>query len=151
MYWTMDFSTYGAQELVTVFNDSLIDLLEQLEIIIVSLSEQNIVDKRSKANLEFYKNLINKAVSLSDEVVIEGFGSYILKTPGFVEKIVERDDDFFLQYNFNDDTQDKNLRELVMIIKNIIGYLNADNKGIIFDYLNILCQATVVYAGKKYI
>jgi hypothetical protein len=147
----MDFSTYGAQELVTVFNDSLIDLLEQLEIIIVSLSEQNIVDKRSKANLEFYKNLINKAVSLSDEVVIEGFGSYILKTPGFVEKIVERDDDFFLQYNFNDDTQDKNLRELVMIIKNIIGYLNADNKGIIFDYLNILCQATVVYAGKKYI
>lgn len=147
----MDFSAYGTKELVTVFNDSLIDLLEQLEIIIVSLSEQNIVDKRSKANLEFYKNLINKAVNLSDEVVIEGFGSYILKTPGFVEKIVERDDNFFLQYNFNDDTQDKNLRELVMIIKNIIGYLNEDNKGIIFDYLNILCQVTVVYAGKKYI
>lgn len=147
----MDFSTYGEKELVTVFNDSLIDLLEQLEIIIVSLCEQNIVDKRSKANLEFYKNLINKAVSLSNEVVIEGFGSYILKTPGFVEKIVKRDDNFFLNYNFDGDTQDKNLRELVMIIKNIIGYLNKDNKDIIFEYMNILCQVTVTYAGKKYI
>lgn len=147
----MDFSTYDEGELVTVFNDSLIDLLDQLEVIINALSNQNIVDKRSKANLEFYKNLINKAMKLSNEMVIEGFGSYILKTPGFVEKIVEKDDSFFLQYNFNDDTQDKNLRELVLIIKNIIGYMNDDNKGVIFDYMNILCQATVTYAGKKYI
>jgi hypothetical protein len=147
----MDLSEYDTKGLAEVFNHSLIDLLEQLEVIVSSLSSQNVIDKRSKANLEFYKNLIDKTLGFSDEVVIEGFGSYILKTSNFVEKIVERDDHFFLAYNFEDDTTDKNLRELVIIIKNVIGFLNEENKSIIFDYLNILCQTTVLYAGKKYI
>jgi hypothetical protein len=137
-------------EIASIFNNNLVDLLEQLEVIVNSLAQQGAIDKRSKANLEFYKNLINKAICLGQEIVIEGFGTYILKTPNFVDKIMERDENFFMEYNFEDDTTDKNLRELVLIIKNVIGYLNDDNKGIIFDYLGIMCETTVTYASKKY-
>lgn len=147
----MDFNAFDEKELIGVFNDNLVDLLDQLETIVVSLTDQGYIDKRSKANLDFYKNLIDKALGFSIEIVIESFGSYILKDPNFVSKIMERDETFFINYSFTQDVSDRNLEELVNIIKGILGYLNDDNKGVIFDYLGILCQATVTYAHKKYI
>lgn len=116
----MEFSEFSEIELAGIFNDNLVDLLDQLNAIVISLTEQNIIDKRSKANLDFYKNLINRAMGLSKEIVIEGFGSYILKEPGFMEKILERDETYFISYNFTENETDKNLEELVNIIKSVI-------------------------------
>lgn len=145
-----NFKDLPVPELLTIFNDQLSDLLEQLSVIINALMVNGAIDRRSKANLEFYRNLVTQALGFSKEVVIEGFGAYILKDPDFIDKIVAKDESYFTTYDFMAGENDKNLTELVMIIKDVIHYLEQDNKDIIFDYLNILCEVTVAYASKKY-
>lgn len=145
-----DFTQLQVPELLNVFNDQLKDFMEQLDGIVIALTNANVVNKRSKSNLDFYRNLLNKTMSLSSELAIEGFGSFILKDNEFVDKIVAKDEDYFVSYNFSGETDDNNLIELIGIVKDIIRYLNAENKEVIFDYLNILCQLTVAYAQKKY-
>lgn len=145
-----EFSAMQPSELLEVFNDQLKDLLEQLNVIINALTANGVIDRRSKSNLEFYRNLVSQALSFSKEVVIESFGAYILKTPDFIDKIIAKDESYFAEYDFMDGETDKNLSELVKIIKDVIHFLEQDNKDIIFEYLRILSEVTVAFAAKKY-
>jgi hypothetical protein len=145
-----EFSGLEQSELLQVFNDQLNDLLNQLNVIINALMSNGVIDRRSKSNLEFYRNLVAQALSFSKEVVIESFGAYILKSPDFIDKIIAKDESYFENYDFMDGETDKNLSELVKIIKDVMRFLEQDNKDIIFEYLKILCDVTVVFASKKY-
>ena len=146
----MNFDTLNLNELKDIFNENLNELLEQLQHIVDNLSKTNLISKRSKANLEFYKNLINKGQQINKEIVIESFGSYILQEPSIINHIVNKNDDYFLNFNYTSSSNDTNIQELIMILKDTWKHLGPDKTDIIFEYFQILCQVTVSYAKKKY-
>lgn len=144
------FDNLNLNEISTIFNEQINEFLDQIQIIIDPLVEKNILDKRSKANVDFYKNLIQKCLSLNKEIVIESFGAFILRENIIVSKIIEKDVDYFVNLDCSAICDDKNIIELINIIKNIIQFLSDDNKSICFEYLNNLCQITLSYVKKKY-
>lgn len=146
----MDFSSLASNELLPVFNDQLKEFLEQLQIISNDLTEKQLLTKRSKANIEFYKNMVEKGLAINQEIVIETFGSFILTEQDFINHIINKDDAFFMNHDYSGTTDDTNIQELIMIVKDVWQYISNENKDIIFEYLQILCQLTVAYANKKY-
>jgi maltodextrin utilization protein YvdJ len=146
----MDFNALPIPDLISVFNDQITEFLSQLQVIIDDLTERDLMSRRSKANLEFYKNMVEKAISVNQEILIETFGSYILTEPDLVNRVVERDEQFFINYDYSGTTDDANIQELIMIVKDVSQHIGDDNKDTVFEYLQILCQLTVAYAQKKY-
>ncbi len=146
----MNFETLQLNELQDIFNDHLNELLDQLQNIVNNLNQHNLISRRSKANLEFYKNLIMKGQLLNKEIVIESFGSYILQEPETINHIVNKNDEYFLNFNYNSEVNDTNIQELILILKDTWKHLGKENTDIVFEYFQILCQVTVAYAKKKY-
>ena len=154
----MDISSLEKSELTKLFNDQLYELLEQLQVIVDNLTVNNQIDKKSKSNLDFYKNLVQKCMQIggmgisntTNEIVIESFGAYILSDANMVNKIMESDINFFLKFNYSNESTDGSIKDLINIIKNIFPCLTKDNIDIIFEYMQILTKLTVSYASKKY-
>jgi aryl-phospho-beta-D-glucosidase BglC (GH1 family) len=71
---------------------------------------------------------------------------------------MSNDINFVLNYNFeNDESINKykekyknnlNIEDLIKIIKQTIQYFSDENKTLIFEYLQILSQITIVYMSK---
>jgi hypothetical protein len=71
---------------------------------------------------------------------------------------MSNDINFILNYNFeNDESINKykekyknnlNIEDLIKIIKNTIQYFSDENTKLIFEYLQILSQMTIIYMSK---
>lgn len=146
----MDFTALPTGEIIHVFNDQLTEFLDQLQIIINDLTSKNLISRQSKANLEFYKNMVHKGLGINQELVIETFGSYMLSKPELITSIINRDQGYLRNFNYCDKNENANVQELIMIIKDVTMYVDSENIDTIFEYLHILCQLAITYANKKY-
>jgi hypothetical protein len=145
-------------EIIEIFNDQLIQFINQLEIIVIECYNNNIINCIIKDDIIFYKNLANTTLYLTHSYIIESFGRYIVRNSDIVPAIMSNDINFVLNYNFeNDESIHKykekyknnlNIEDLIKIIKQTIQYFSDENKNLIFEYLQILSQITIIYMSK---
>lgn len=145
-------------EIIEIFNDQLIQLINQLEIIVIECYNNKIINNIIKDDIIFYKNLANTTLYLTYNYIIESFGRYIVRNSDIVPAIMSNDINFILNYNFeNDESINKykekyknnlNIEDLIKIIKNTIQYFSDENTKLIFEYLQILSQTTIIYMSK---
>ena len=145
-------------EIIEMFNDQLLQFINQLELIVIECYNNNIINNIIKDDIIFYKNLANTTLYLTHSYIIESFGRYIVKNSDMVSAIMSKDLNFILNYNFeNDESINKykekyknnlNIEDLIKIIKNTIQYFSDENKNLIFEYLQIFSQITIIYMSK---
>lgn len=146
----MELELLNLGELSQLFNDQLSDFLDQLQIIVDDLTEKSKINRSAKANIDFYKNLVQKCMALNKDLVVESYGCFIINENQMIDRIVNKDEDYFMTLNVGVLTNDSNIKELIEIIKSVIIYISESNKDIIFEYMHILCQVALAYAAKKY-
>lgn len=145
-------------EIVEIFNDQILQFINELEIIVNEFYKNNIIDNTIREDIIFYKNIANTSIQFAQSYVIESFGKYIIRNPDVSPAIMSKDLNFILNYKFEDDssinkykkTYKNNLEieDLIRIIKQTIVNFNENNKNIIFEYFQIFIQLTIIYMGK---
>jgi hypothetical protein len=145
-------------EIIEIFNDQVIQFINQLEIIVMECYNNKIINSVIKDDINFYKNLANTTLYLTYSYMIESFGRYIVRHSDIVPAIMSNDINFILNYDFENDTSihkykekyknNLNIEDLIKIIKNTIQYFSDENKSLIFEYLQILSQITIIYMSK---
>jgi hypothetical protein len=145
-------------DIVQIFNDQLLQFINELDIIVNEFYRNNIIDNIIRDDIIFYKNIANTTIHFTQDYSIESFGKYIVRNSDIVPAIMSKDLKFIINFNFENDTsinkyKDKyknnlEIQDLIRIIKQSIVHFNDENKCIMFDYLQILSQLTIIYMSK---
>jgi len=145
-------------EIIEIFNDQVIQFINQLEIFVIECYNNNIINSIIKEDIIFYKNLANTTLYLTYSYPIESFGRYIVRHSDIVPAIMSSDINFILNYNFESDVSinkykekyknNLDIEDLIKIVKNTIQYFSNENKCLIIEYLQILSQITIIYMSK---
>jgi hypothetical protein len=145
-------------EIIQIFNDQVLQFINELEIIVNDFYKNNIIDNVIRDDIIFYKNLANTSLQFAHGYIIESFGKYIVRNPDVVPAIMSKDLNFILNYKFENDssinkykeTYKNNLeiQDLIGIIKQSIVHFNDENKCIMFEYFQIFSQLTIIYMSK---
>ena len=123
----------GVDEYVLSFNETLIDFLLNLSKIIPnSLIGKNIVD-------------IEKAIREKGNryKFIDVFVAKVLK---YKSQIDDGNEDFFMEQSFNDDTEgDSSMVNRIFEFKDLWKKLDENNKKVVIQYLQVLCELAQEY------
>lgn len=128
---TDEIDSLSSQELVTLFNDFLYDLLKQLHGIV-----------KSDEDIKYYFNMFKDLVKMQRTLVIDQFVIHVLE---YYDQIKNKNEEFFM----NEDVSKKNLGDNVISkvfkFKKLFQQLTKKEKEMLFYYLNILCYISARY------
>lgn len=145
-------------DIIIIFNDQLLEFINQLEFIINDLYQNQFIDEIIKDDIIYYKNIANSIIHITKIYFIESLGKYILKNNNIVEAVKQRNTNYIASYNFEKDEslqkyKDKyknnlEITDLIIIFKKILLYLNEENKNNLFEYFQIFFEITIIYMSK---
>lgn len=145
-------------EIVLIFNDQVIQFINELEIIINELYQNNIINNIIREDIIFFKNIATTTLQFTHSYIIESFGKYIVRNSDVVPAVMSKDLNFILNYKFENDPsinkyKDKyknnlEIQDLIGIVKQIIEHFTDENKNIMFEYFQILFQLTIIFMSK---
>lgn len=145
-------------DIIIIFNDQLLEFINQLEFIINDLYNNKLIDEIIKDDIIYYKNIANSIIHITKIYFIESLGKYILKNNSIVEAVKQRNTEYIASYNFENDEilqkyKDKyknnlEITDLIKIFKKILVYLNEENKNNLFEYFQIFFEITIIYMSK---
>lgn len=92
---------------------------------------------------KMYKSEMDKLIREGSNIMIDTF---VLNALKYEEQIMNGDDNFFLGNNYDDITKkDNNMIMQVFEFKKIWKIINDDNKNLIKQYMQLLCQISRTY------
>jgi hypothetical protein len=145
-------------DIIIIFNDQLLEFINQIEFIINDLYKNKLIDEIIKDDIIYYKNIANSIIHITKIYFIESLGKYILKNNSIVEAVKQKNTDYIASYNFENDSslqkyKDKyknnlEITDLIIIFKKILLHLNEENKNNLFEYFQIFFEITIIYMSK---
>lgn len=134
-YILLNYILYSmTSETVTNFNNMLFDLASQIAMICPT----SII----ATNIDIVKRLIKR----EPKKIIDIFVMYILK---YKKQIDSGDDAFFINNKFTSEIGDDNsLLDKVFEFKTLWTQLNQDNRDIVKQYMQYLCQLALAYISQ---
>ena len=121
----------SSQELVTLFNDFLYDLLKQLHGIV-----------KSDEDIKYYYNMFKDLVKMQRTLVIDQFVIHVLE---YYDQIKNKDEEFFMKEDITKKKLDGDIISKVFKFKKLFQQLTKKEKEMLFYYLNVLCYISARY------
>jgi hypothetical protein len=128
---TEEIDNLSSQELVTLFNDFLYDLLKQLHGIV-----------KSDEDIKYYFNMFKDLVKMQRTLVIDQFIIHILE---YYDEIKNKNEEFFMNEDVTKKKLGDNVISKVFKFKKLFQQLTKKEKEMLFYYLNILCYISARY------
>jgi len=153
-----EIKTLNKYEIVQIFNDQVLQFINELEIIVNEFYQKKIINNVIRDDVIFYKNIANTSIQYVHSYIIESFGKYIVRNSEVVPAIMAKDLNFILNYKFENDSSllkykekyknNLEIQDLIGIIKKSIEHFNDENKDIVFEYFQIFSQLTIIFMSK---
>lgn len=153
-----DIKKLNKYEIIQIFNDQLLQFIDELNVIFNNFYNNNIINSVINDDIIFYKNIANATIKYAYNYSIESFGNYLIRNPDLVPAVMSKDLQFIINFNFSSDGKlyaykDKyksnlEIQDLIEIIKKCIQHFSEENNNIMFEYLQILSQLTIIYMSK---
>ena len=153
-----EFKKLNKCEIVQIYNDQVIQFINELEKIVNELYKNNIINNIIREDIIFYKNIANTSIHIVPNYNIESFGKYIVRNSDVVPAVMSKDLNFILNYKFENDPSinkykekyknNLEIQDLIGIVKQTIEHFTDENKDIIFEYFQIIFQLTIIFMSK---
>jgi len=125
-------------DFLKAYNNHLIDFMEDI---------LNTLNEKDKVDFKSYKIFTETIIKTNSTMIIKLWKLYI--NDKYIDKIKNNNFDFFLNHDFKEASNKKNVEELINRIKIVVKEMNDENRNKSLKYIKNLCKLCNLYFNNK--